>query len=63
MTNFCHDQYEHPLLWCDDKRRAVERVEAQKSLVLVKQRKESARIKDIVDKNEVSFKFIFIWNI
>lgn len=55
MTNFCHDQYEHPLLWCDDKRRAVERAEAKQSLVLVKQRKESARIKEIIDKNEVRF--------
>ena len=53
MASFCHDSYEHPLLWCDDKRRAVERVEAKHSIAVVKQRKEAAQFKKIKDQNEV----------
>lgn len=53
MTSFCHDQYEHPLLWCDDKRRAVERQEAQQSQQLVKQRREIEKLQAISEQNEV----------
>lgn len=53
MTSFCHDQFEHPLLWCDDKRRTVERQEAQQSLVEVRQRKEAEKLKTIHERNEV----------
>lgn len=54
MTSFCHDQFEHPLLWCDDKRRAVERQEAQQSLVEVRHRKEAEKLKTIHERNEVN---------
>lgn len=57
MTSFCHDQYEHPLLWCDDKRRAVERQDAQQSLQLVKQRREIEKLKAINERNEVGYLF------
>lgn len=40
MAQFCHDQYDHPLLWCDQKRRAEERRIASESLAVAQQRKE-----------------------
>lgn len=53
MANFCHDQYDHPLLWCEEKRRAEERKVAKESLVLVKHRREAEQAKRIRDRNEV----------
>ncbi|KAJ6638525.1 hypothetical protein Bhyg_11261, partial [Pseudolycoriella hygida] len=52
MANFCHDQYDHPLLWCEDKRRAEERRVAKESLLLVKHRKEAEQAKKLKDRNE-----------
>lgn len=54
MAKFCHDQYDHPLLWCDDKRRVEERRNARESLVIVEQRKEAQELKKARDVNEVS---------
>lgn len=61
MTSFCHDQFEHPLLWCDDKRRTVERQEAQQSLVEVRQRKEAEKLKTIHERNEVNPYTLFLY--
>lgn len=54
MSNFCHDEYDHPLLWCDGKRRLVERQEAAQSQALVRQQKEDERRQRIVEQREVT---------
>lgn len=40
MAQLCHDQYDHPLLWCESKRRAEEKRIAEESFSLAQQRKE-----------------------
>lgn len=60
MANFCYDQYEHPLLWCDEKRRLVERKDLNEGLREVKRRKEAERVKIVRDRNEVNFSSVYI---
>lgn len=55
MAQLCYDQYDHPLLWCDSKRRAEEKRMADESLALVKQRKTQFEIEKLRECNEVSF--------
>lgn len=50
----CHDHYDHPLLWCEPKRRAEEKRIAEESWHLVQQRKEQAETQKYRDYNEVS---------
>lgn len=54
MAQLCHDQYNHPLLWCESKRRAEEKRIAEESTILVQQRKEQAETQKYRDYNEVS---------
>lgn len=54
MAQLCHDQYDHPLLWCEAKRRAEEKRIANESFQLVQQRKELKEAQKIRDCNEVS---------
>lgn len=54
MAKLCHDQYDHPLLWCESKRRAEEKRIAQESYTIAQQRKEQAEQRKIRDCNEVS---------
>lgn len=54
MAQLCHDQYDHPLLWCETKRRAEEKRIADESWTLTLQRKEQKQAQKIRDCNEVS---------
>lgn len=54
MAKVCHDQYSHPLLWCESKRRAEEKRIANESWTLAQQRKEQAETQKYRDYNEVS---------
>lgn len=54
MAQLCHDQYEHPVLWCESKRRAEEKRIADESWTLAQQRKEQKEAQKIRDYNEVS---------
>lgn len=54
MAQLCHDQYDHPLLWCESKRRAEEKRIADESWTLVQKRKEFNEAKKIRECNEVS---------
>lgn len=54
MAQMCHDQYDHPLLWCESKRRAEEKRIAKESWILGQQRKEQAQAQKQRDCNEVS---------
>lgn len=54
MALVCHDQLDHPLLWCDEKRRAEERKIADEGLATVQQRRKYAELKKHQDANEVS---------
>lgn len=54
MSNFCHDDYDHPLLWCDGKRRMVERQDARQAQVLLKQQKDAERIQRVAEQREVN---------
>lgn len=60
MANFCHDQYDHPLLWCDGKRRMVERQDAQLAMALVKQQKEGVRQDRIKEQREVFYQDVSV---
>lgn len=53
MAQFCHDQYDHPLLWCNEKRRAEERRNARDSLAVVQHQKEVKEIQKVRDISEV----------
>lgn len=53
MAQLCHDQYDHPLLWCESKRRAEEKRIADESWALVQKRKEFAETQKIRQCNEV----------
>lgn len=53
MSNFCHDDYDHPLLWCDGKRRLVERQIAVQSQALLRQQKDDERSKRVAEQREV----------
>lgn len=51
---FCRDHYEHPLLWCDDKKRLVERKNAEESMRMWRRRKAEEVARKEKDKAEVS---------
>lgn len=53
MSQFCHDQYDHPLLWCDGKRRIVKQQDALLAMAKVKELKEQDRQKRINEQREV----------
>ncbi|XP_031633243.1 uncharacterized protein LOC116347013 [Contarinia nasturtii] len=53
MAQLCHDQYDHPLLWCAAKRRAEEKRIANESIQVVQQRKEFKEAQKIRDCNEL----------
>lgn len=55
MASFCHDQYEHPLLWCNEKRKFEEQKVARAGLAEVKVRKEAERVKKVKDTHEVGW--------
>lgn len=54
MAQLCHDQYDHPLLWCETKRRAEEKRIADECWTIVQQRKEQNESRKIIERNEVS---------
>ncbi|XP_012162405.1 uncharacterized protein LOC101455140 [Ceratitis capitata] len=49
---FCRDHYEHPLLWCDDKKRLVERKNAEESMRMWRRRKAEEVARKEKDKAE-----------
>lgn len=51
---FCHDHIEHPLMWCDDKRRLVERKNAEESIRMWRRRKAEEMARKEKEKQEVS---------
>lgn len=54
LRNMNSDQYNHPLLWCESKRRAEEKRIADESWVLTQQRKEQTEAQKRHDCNDVS---------
>lgn len=54
MALVCHDQYDHPLLWCDERRRAEERKIASEGLAIVEQQKKNTELWKQRERNEVS---------
>lgn len=54
MAQLCHDQYDHPLLWCEAKRRAEEKRIADESIVLVQRRRQQKESQKQRDTQEVS---------
>lgn len=53
---FCHDHIQHPLMWCDEKRRLVERKNAEESMRMWRRRKTEELARKEKDKQEVSLK-------
>lgn len=53
MAQLCHDQYDHPLLWCDAKRRSEEKRIADESSALVEQRKQRRETEKSRESQEV----------
>jgi len=51
--NFCHDHIQHPLMWCDEKKRLVERKNAEESLRMWRRRKAEECARKEKDKQEV----------
>lgn len=58
MAVVCRHQYEHPLLWCDDRRRAEERKIANESFLAAKQRATDNELEKQREINEVSLAVI-----
>lgn len=54
MGTFCHDHIQHPLMWCDDKKRLVERKNAEESLRMWRRRKAEESARKEKDKQEVN---------
>lgn len=54
MAQLCHDQYDHPLLWCEAKRRAEEKRIADESIVLVQRRRQQKESQKQRDTQKVS---------
>lgn len=54
MALVCHDQYDHPLLWCDERRRAEERRIANEGLAIVEQQRKQGESQKLREINEVS---------
>ncbi|XP_037943600.1 uncharacterized protein LOC119676432 [Teleopsis dalmanni] len=51
-ANFCHDHYEHPLLWCEEKKRLIERKNAEESLRMWRRRKAEEMARKEREKQE-----------
>ncbi|XP_013116737.2 uncharacterized protein LOC106094095 isoform X2 [Stomoxys calcitrans] len=49
---FCHDHIQHPLMWCDEKRRLVERKNAEESMRMWRRRKTEEMARKEKDKQE-----------
>ncbi|XP_067632310.1 uncharacterized protein [Eurosta solidaginis] len=49
---FCRDHYEHPLMWCEDKKRLVERKNAEESMRMWRRRKAEEVARKEKDKAE-----------
>ncbi|XP_075163147.1 LOW QUALITY PROTEIN: uncharacterized protein LOC142235771 [Haematobia irritans] len=49
---FCHDHIQHPLMWCDEKRRLVERKNAEESMRMWRRRKTEEIARKEKDKQE-----------
>ncbi|XP_053954242.1 uncharacterized protein LOC128860627 [Anastrepha ludens] len=49
---FCRDHYEHPLMWCDEKKRLVERKNAEESMRMWRRRKAEEVARKEKDKAE-----------
>lgn len=54
MALVCHDQYDHPLLWCEERRRTEERRIANESLATIEQQRKEAELQKRREANEVS---------
>ncbi|XP_060648048.1 uncharacterized protein LOC132785788 [Drosophila nasuta] len=52
MGSFCHDHIQHPLMWCDEKKRLVERKNAEESLRMWRRRKAEECARKEKDKQE-----------
>ncbi|EDV93944.1 GH19602 [Drosophila grimshawi] len=52
MGAFCHDHIQHPLMWCDEKKRLVERKNAEESLRMWRRRKAEECARKEKDKQE-----------
>ncbi|XP_064544334.1 uncharacterized protein LOC135432445 isoform X2 [Drosophila montana] len=52
MGTFCHDHIQHPLMWCDDKKRLIERKNAEESLRMWRRRKAEECARKEKDKQE-----------
>ncbi|XP_030376515.1 AF4/FMR2 family member 4 [Scaptodrosophila lebanonensis] len=52
MGTFCHDHIQHPLMWCDEKKRLVERKNAEESLRMWRRRKAEEVARKEKDKQE-----------
>ncbi|KAH8272649.1 hypothetical protein KR044_008479 [Drosophila immigrans] len=52
LGSFCHDHIQHPLMWCDEKRRLVERKNAEESLRMWRRRKAEECARKEKDKQE-----------
>ncbi|XP_068157365.1 uncharacterized protein [Drosophila tropicalis] len=50
--NFCHDHIQHPLMWCEEKKRLVERKNAEESLRMWRRRKAEECARKEKDKQE-----------
>ena len=56
MGTFCYDHYEHPLLWCEEKKRLMERKNAEESMRMWRRKKAEEMARTEKDKQEVSIK-------
>lgn len=54
MDRVCCDQYDHPLLWCESKRRAEGKRIADEQSALAQQKREQIEIEKIRECDEVS---------
>ncbi|ALC47962.1 CG15564 [Drosophila busckii] len=52
IGTFCHDHIQHPLMWCDEKKRLVERKNAEESLRMWRRRKAEECARKEKDKQE-----------
>ena len=56
MGNFCHDHVAAPSLWCNEKKRLVERKNAEDSMRMWRRRKAEEMARKDREKQEVCFK-------
>lgn len=53
MAKYCYDQYDHPLLWCNQKRRSEERKIAVEGLAVAQYRREAQENARASEEREV----------